>query len=362
MVSDFSEQGGSFSWSAPGRHPSWSENFVSNELLFQFVIPSLKEITKPGGVYLGVGPEQNFTYLAAMQPKIAFIIDIRRQNMLEHMMYKALFEMSSDRAEFLSRLFSRKRPPGLNAQSTAETLFLAYRRADSDDELFRRNLQAIKELLLKKHKFGLTKADEGTIEHVYKAFYDAGPEIEYKRLPSEAPEADSLGSFNAGPRRPTYAELMVATDEQGENRSYLAEEENYRIVREMHQKNLIVPVVGDFAGPTAVRAVAQYLKEHDAGVTAFYTSNVEEYLFQQSDNWERFYSNVATLPVEPSSTFIRSVHGRYFYYRSPPYLGREQSVLSSMSELVNFFREGRIRSYVDVVKMSRCASECYLNP
>ena len=74
-----------------------SENFLSNETGFQVVIPELKETTKPGGVYMGVGPEQNFTYIAGIHPKIAFIIDIRRQNMLEHMIYKAAFEMSSDR-------------------------------------------------------------------------------------------------------------------------------------------------------------------------------------------------------------------------------------------------------------------------
>ncbi|HYR44073.1 MAG TPA: hypothetical protein VER98_13675, partial [Terriglobia bacterium] len=103
MVSGFSEEGGYFRF----------ENFLSNELGFQYVIPALKEMTKTGGVYLGVGPEQNFTYITALQPKIAFVIDIRRQNMLEHMMYKALFELSNDRADFLSRLYARKRPGGL---------------------------------------------------------------------------------------------------------------------------------------------------------------------------------------------------------------------------------------------------------
>src|SRR2546428_8582081 len=96
MINDFSEEGGYFRF----------ENFLSNELGFQTVIPALKEIANPGGVYLGVGPEQNFTYISALQPKIAFIIDIRRQNMIEHLMYKALFELSSDRADFLSRLYA----------------------------------------------------------------------------------------------------------------------------------------------------------------------------------------------------------------------------------------------------------------
>ena len=87
-----------------------SDNLVSNELFMQRVIPDLTRIVKPGRVYLGVGPEQNFTYIAAIKPAMAFIIDVRRGNLQLHLMYKALFELSSDRADFVSRLFSLKRP------------------------------------------------------------------------------------------------------------------------------------------------------------------------------------------------------------------------------------------------------------
>src|SRR5262245_57920843 len=68
IVTDFSEAGGSFRY----------ENFVSNEANYQVVIPEIKRMTRPGGVYLGVAPEQNFTYIAAIQPKVAFVFDIRR--------------------------------------------------------------------------------------------------------------------------------------------------------------------------------------------------------------------------------------------------------------------------------------------
>src|SRR5215469_15226164 len=95
-----------------------SDNLLSNESYFQFVIPKLNEIVTPGRVYMGVGPEQNFTYMAALKPKMAFIIDIRRGNLDLQLMYKAIFELSKDRADFVSRLFSRKRPEGLGPQST----------------------------------------------------------------------------------------------------------------------------------------------------------------------------------------------------------------------------------------------------
>src|SRR5215510_4749599 len=133
IVTDFSEPGGAFPY----------ENFVSNEISYQDILPELSRIVKPGGAYLGVGPEQNFTYIAAIRPKVAFILDIRRQNMLELLMYKALFEMSPNRVEFVSRLFSRQKPVSLPANSSAEQLFKAFDQMKGEPDLYKQTLQAI---------------------------------------------------------------------------------------------------------------------------------------------------------------------------------------------------------------------------
>jgi hypothetical protein len=98
---------------------------------------------------------------------------------------------------------------------------------------------------------------------------------------------------------------MSDTDGSGVNRSYLATDEIFKVVKDLEEKNLIIPIVGDFTGPKALRAVGKYLKEHDAVVTAFYLSNVEQYL----SNWNTFCSNVASLPLDDTSTFIRAVRG-----------------------------------------------------
>ena len=330
MITGLSEEGGYFRF----------ENFLSNELAFQRIIPVLKDTTKPGGIYLGVGPEQNFTYITALQPKIAFIIDIRRQNMLEHMMYKALFELSNDRADFLSRLYARKRPGGLNADSDAAILFSSYQGVQPDHRLVQENLSAIRNVL-SNHKFALSKEDFDSIEYVYHVFVESGPDLDY-----------TIGGFGGGGGSPTYEQLMTATDQAGHNWSYLAGEANYRIMRDMEMKNLIVPLVGDFAGPKAIRAVADYLIQHDAKVTAFYLSNVEQYLFQDSSQWRRFYRNVQTLPLDASSTFIRSVNSGA-YGRIGGYGMRFQSLLSPMADTVKAFDEGRIRYYNDVIRMSK---------
>ncbi len=274
-----------------------SDNLLSNEYYFQYVIPKLNELAKTNRVYMGVGPEQNFTYIAALKPKMVFIVDIRRGNLDLQLMYKAIFEMSSNRAEFVSRLFSRKLPEGLGPKSTAIEIFSAAASAPSSDELYAENLKAIEEHLSKKHNFPLSAKDLDGIEWVYSNFRRWGPSINYG--------SSGQGGFGSGV---TYADLMTAADADGVSRSYLANEENFNVLKTLEAKNLIVPVVGNFAGPKAIRAVGAYLKGKDAMVSAFYLSNVEQYL-EQDGIWDNFCRNFLTLPMDESSTFIRSSRG-----------------------------------------------------
>ena len=321
MVSDFSEPNGSFH----------SDNFVSNETMFQRLIPRLKA-HGAGGAYIGVGPEQNFTYLAAVRPQIAFIVDIRRQAMLQHLMYKAIIELSEDRADFLSLLFSRHRPAGLTAESSALELFDAYDKALPDHAFFERNLASIFKRLTVNHGFSLIGPDRHDIDYVYSTFFGYGPDLTY----------------TTDPALPTYAQLMVSSDRDGENQSFLASEANFQFVKQMETRNLVIPIVGDFAGTKAIVAIAAYLKDHDAVVNSFYTSNVEQYLFLQG-NWDKFYVNVAQLPVNSDSIFIRWIpKGTRF---STP-LKRNINALCPISQFMEAFTSGEIRTYRDVLSMT----------
>jgi hypothetical protein len=323
-----------------------SENLVSNEHTFQYVVPALRRAVRPGGVYLGVAPDQNFTYINAIRPRMAFIVDIRRGNLLEHLMYKALFELSADRAEFLSRLFSKPRPPHLGPRSTVTELFSAYDRTDTLKELYAENLAAVEHHLLKRHGFTLSAADVEQFEGIYWAFFWEGPSLRYSTSPS------GLGGRGYGGNFPTYEELMLQTDWDGENHGYLASEENFRFIKGLQEKNLIVPVVGNFAGAKALRAVGRYIRERGGTVTAFYVSNVEQYLFQ--DNlFDHFARNVATLPVDDTSTFIRSVSSRFGYMGPFQWTDGRASALDRIRPFVRDFEAGRIRSYYDVNVRSR---------
>jgi hypothetical protein len=280
MINDFSEAAGYYQYNV----------ITSNEMTYQYGLPELMRTPRPGGAYLGVGPEQNFTYIAALQPKIAFIFDIRRDMLLEHLMYKSIFEMSANRAEFAANLFSRKAPTQLSPESSVETIFQALSRAPADPMLAEQNANSIMDRLKTRHHFQITAEDERGIRTLYRTFAREGVQF-----------------FGSSFLSPGYATLMTLTDGRGKNWSYLATKENYNRVRLMEQQNLIVPLVGDFAGPKAIRAVAQYLKDHGTTVHVFYISNVEDYIQARS----RYLGNIASLPSDASSVLLRwNIGGR----------------------------------------------------
>jgi hypothetical protein len=278
-----------------------SDNFLSNERGYQVVIPELVATAKANGVYLGVGPEQNFPYIIALKPKMAIIFDIRRGNLHEQLLYKTLFEMSADRAEFLSKLWSRARPAGLTKASSADELFVAYRTVQPTPQAYAANFKDISQWLTQKHKFALRDTDLEGIDYVYQsAFYDGGPDLTYSMN----------GGVGRGGSMSTYAEIQRLDDGLGVNRGFLASEENWLAMKDIESRNMLVPVVGDFGGPSAIRAVGKYLTEHGASVSAFYLSNVEQYLNQDGKE-DAFLCSVATLPLDETSTFIYTGAGRY---------------------------------------------------
>ncbi len=321
MIREFSEPGGFFRY----------ENFLSNERSYQAPIPALLKSVRSGGAYLGVGPEQNFTYIAAIRPQMAFVVDIRRQNMVELLMYKALFAMAATRADFISLLFSRARPKGLSEKSTAEDLFSAFTAVRPDRQLFQDNLK-----LLKEHLPALDSQDEEALEYVYNVFFSVGPDLSYS-------------SVSPGPSGPTYEQLMTLRDGEGTNWSFLDTEDRYQYVKEMQRQNLIVPIVGDFSGPKAIRTVARYVKDHNAVVSAFYLSNVEMYILP-SPQWKAFCANVAALPVDSSSTFVRFVVGGYARYLRRDF--GSASLISPMIDVLTGETKGYPPSYYDLLRAS----------
>jgi hypothetical protein len=323
LVESFSEPGGFFR----------SDNLVSNEDTFQRVLPDLAATVPRGGAYLGVGPDQNFTYIAAIDPGIAFIVDIRRANLHLQLMYKALFELSDDRATFLSRLFSRPVPADLPRDASVDLLFGAFASAPPRRDLFERTRAGVIDRLCRVHGLPLSRQDTDGIAAVLETFFASGPEISYSNT------ARGWGAY------PTFRDLQIAADDSGVQRGYLASAASYRRVRSLQLRNLIVPVVGDFAGSTAIRSIGGWVRAHGGVVGAFYTSNVEQYLFENG-SWERFAASVATLPLRRSSLFIRSCFNDNCETDD---VSRSAVLLDPIAALLEERQAGRITSYSDVL-------------
>ena len=197
---------------------------------------------------------------------------------------------------FHLRFSSRSRgPPGSTRPPPSRTSGRRSGTSPSDSAMWRSNYARMVDLLTRTHGFRFTKDESDMLKWVFDAFFAYGPVITTR--------AGSGGG--GGVNQTTFADLTgYSNDASGNPRSFLSSEENYAYVKDLHARNLIVPVSGDFAGPKAIRAIGSWLQSRGAVVSAFYVSNVEQYLFRDNKA-AAFYDNVATLPVNDASVFIR---------------------------------------------------------
>jgi hypothetical protein len=295
IVQEFSEPGGYFR----------SDNFTSNETSYLHVVDILRELRVSGGAYIGVGPEQNFTYISKIRPQIAFIVDIRRQAIIQHLMYKAIFHRAENRAQFLSTLFCRplSGPKAPGAGAAAGDLVDYFQRTPASKVLYVQNLSRLQRTIGKEFLIPLSESDTKSLDYVYGMFRDFGIDISYN-WPYSVRSPGGMGGY--GMHFPTFGDLILQGDQKERLGNFLASEDDYGFVRKLHQQNRIIPVNGDFAGTKALKAIGGYLAQNKYTLSAFYTSNVEQFLFQ-NEVYDRFVANVRALPVDGRSVFIRAV-------------------------------------------------------
>jgi hypothetical protein len=322
LIANVSERGGTFV----------TDNIVSNEIAMQDVLPDLERTHR--GAYIGVGPEQNLTYISALQPSIAFVVDLQRGNLLLHLMYKALVEMSADRADFLSKLFARPRPSGLGRDADAATLLGAYASVPMSAASAETALKAILNRLTNVHGLALSRDDRDKIAKTYRALVAGGPNL----------RGDFGRSASVPSWVPSYAEMLSQTAPDGRNHSFLGSDANFSTLKSYESRNLIVPIVGDFTGDKALRAVGDYLRRRDMTVGTFYASNVEEYLFR-TDAWRRFFRNLESLPLDRGATLVRT-----YFTQS---IEGMREYLDPLHPMLAAFNRGDIHTYDDVLTRSR---------
>jgi hypothetical protein len=310
-----------------------TDNLISNERSYLEVIPDLRRRGVRGGVYIGVGPDQNFSYIAAVRPDVAFIVDIRRDNLLLHLLFKALFSLARTRVEYLALLLGRPVPPDLDRWRDAGIdRVVAHVEAAALDSAAMTALRSRVDDAIVRIGVPLSREDRTTIDRFHRRFVDSGTSLKFQ---STGRPAQS--------HYPTYRELLLATDPSGNRGNYLASEEAFQFVKSLEQRDLVIPVVGDLSGPRALAAIGTLLDKRGQRLSALYASNVEFYLFGDS-RFARFVTNLGRIPRADQSVIIRSIFGRNAWPG-----GGSVSRVQPVHELVDGFTKGRFQYYDELV-------------
>lgn len=315
-----------------------TDNLISNEksLLHPLTLLDAREVR--GGVYIGVGPDQNFNYIARVQPRLAIITDIRRDNLLHHLLFQALFTAASSRQEFLA-LWTGRPMPAEPVPVSIDELVAWAARTPATAASRARALQVVRERV-QASGIPLSADDLATIARFHTAFITEGVGLRFTSV-GRAPQW----------YYPTLGELLRERDLAGRQTSYLASDTAFRIVRSLQQRRLIIPVVGDLSG-SVLGKIAGVLRERGESLSVLYTSNVEDYLIRDG-RFAAFVRGVRALPREPNAVVIRSWFGGE---RSHPLNVRgyhTTQLTSSLAELVEDARLEGVRSYADLVRRVR---------
>ena len=315
-----------------------SDNLISNETSYQHVLGKLREMNVQGGVYVGVGPDQNFTYIAKLRPRMAIIIDIRRDNLLQHLLFKSLFGRSRNRVEYLCLFFGKPFPKTKGWEQRGVKEIIEYIDATpSDPKLMEKTVGNVKRDV-QKYGIALSSTDLETIARIHKAFFAAGLDIRYS-------------SHHRPPRSiyPTYRDLLMERDLTGQQHNYFNSEADFQYLKRLEDQGLVIPVVGDLSGPQAMKAIGQYVAELKERVSVFYVSNIEFYL-QRQGTINKFIENIKSFPIDGNSLIIRS----YFNYYAPPHPQAEPDhfstqLLEKIGDLIKQCETGECESYNDIV-------------
>jgi hypothetical protein len=250
------------------------------------------------------------------------MIDIRRDNMLMHLMFKALFQRSANRLEYLARWTGRTVPPDVRSWDNASIDSILARIDSLPVDTTGIETDSIL-ATVRRYGVPLQLTDTSNIRRFHGEFTRQGLDLRFT-------------STGRAPRYyyPTLRQLILERDLEGTRAGYLATEAGWRIVKDLESRDRIIPVVGNLAEHQAFPAIGREVAARGERVSALYVSNVEMYLWRDG-SFGTFAANAARLPRNANSVIIRSFFGGGFGQSHP--LNRTDHVSTQLVQKLDDF-------------------------
>ncbi|MFM7319838.1 MAG: hypothetical protein ACKO5E_23060 [bacterium] len=274
--------------------PASADNLMTNEDSIASVVDELDGKVPTGQVYLGVGPDQNFTLMAYARPAMSFIIDYRRKNQLLHFLHQALLQLSESRMEYLENFWARRFSGQQNHQKplSAEAIMAGFEKAELDQKKLREVQEKVKAVIRLLHDFSPDDLNE--IAKIQARLAGPGPETRFLALKMY----------------PTIRQMITGPSRSGKPGHWLASDESYATVRQLSSSGHIYPITGDWSAnsrgnETVFSKLGAYLRREKRQVGCYYISDVEFFLFR-SGRFSDYLANLGQLPWHPSAVVIRT--------------------------------------------------------
>jgi hypothetical protein len=256
---------------------------------------------RPGGAFLGLGGEQNYTLIAAGRSQVAFIVDSNPVVIEIHRAYHALHKLAPTRTAFVAYLSGREPPPHQAGATMAEIVARVEKQPPLDAA---RLLREARGLVSANEMQALGKMIHGQFGTLYMAGKPSGSFAEhFARMARE-------------PRSPTRFACWLDHDQ------------SYAAVRARIESNAIHLVTGSIAGEQTLRSIAAAARKMGVVFHHVYLSNAPDYVFG-SGAGRQLAANLRLLPTNAATRVLTTgdasnagqaaplLSGRWRYHSTP---------------------------------------------
>lgn len=316
--------------SEPPAGPASADNLMTNEDSIASVLDRVREL--PGRTaYLGVGPDQNYSMIAAARHSVALILDYRTKNRNLHLLHKPLVEMSADRRAYLSRFWARSPMIDPAAWADAARLVAAFAATPMKPELLAEAQDMVRRSL--ESEGFRSEEDLAEIRKIQARLAGPGPDARFLALKMY----------------PAIGHLIAMKTRSGRPGHWLADDALYAEVRRLHQADAILPVVADWAGTQAMPKIAAYLNSSQFEVGCVYVSDVEFFLFR-AGSFDRYVANLARLPIADEAVIVRSSTREIDHPERIPG-NSSTTIVRSLPKFLEDARAGKVRRWEDLFRI-----------